>query len=96
VCKTAFLKLHNVTKSRLQKNIQHNRQETSDKRGTHNSRWNQLPQVVNDIFDFIENLPSRETHYSVKTLRAKKYLPSNLNVSKLHQNFLKLFVNMKM
>lgn len=92
ICKTAFLMLHQITKSGLEKKIQHKREETQDLRGKHESRWNQIPQeVVDDIIDFMDNLPARESHYSAKTNRSKKYLPSDLNISKLHKNFLSLF-----
>ncbi len=47
--------------------IQDNREQTHDQRGKPNNRWNCLPQeIVDDINDFIRNLPSRESHYSVK------------------------------
>ena len=92
VCKKAFLSLHQIKKSRLERKIQHKRQETHDMRGLHDNRWNQLLQeVVDDIMDFISDLPARESHYSGKTLRNRKYLSSGLNVSKLHKNFLKLY-----
>jgi hypothetical protein len=54
--------------------IQDNREQTHDQRGKHNNRWNYLPQeIVDDINDFIQNLPSRESHYLVKSFKNRKY-----------------------
>ncbi len=92
VCKNAFLILHQIKRSRLEVKIQQNREISEDLRGKHGNNWNCLPQeVVEDILDFIENLPARESHYSPKTEKNRKYLSSDLNVSKLHQKFIDLY-----
>jgi hypothetical protein len=61
-------------------------------RGKHTNRWNLIPQeVVDDILDFINGLPARDSHYSKKTVGNLKYLSTDLNISKLYNNFLTLF-----
>jgi hypothetical protein len=76
--------LHQISESRLRRKIQKDRDFSQDMRGKHGHRWNQLPQeVVDNVLDFIENLPACESHYSPKTERNKKYLSSDLNISKL-------------
>ncbi len=89
MCKNAFLQLHPIKKSRLVSKIQNNRETSEDLRGKHENQWNKLPQEVLD--DFITNLPSRESHYSPKSDRNRKYLSSDLNISKLYENFITLF-----
>jgi hypothetical protein len=76
-------------KSRLVSKIQNNRETSEDLRGKHENQWNKLPQEVLD--DFITNLPSRESHYSPKSDRNRKHLSSDLNISKLYENFITLF-----
>ncbi len=59
----------------------------------HENRWNQLPQeIADDVTDFIKDLPARESHYSPKTQGNRKYLSSDLNISKLHRNFISLYI----
>ena len=61
-------------------------------RSKHTNRWNLLPQeVLDDVLDFINDLPARDSHYSQKTVSNIKYLTSDLNISKIHNNFLILF-----
>jgi hypothetical protein len=92
VCKTAFCQLHNITKSRLNRKVLTNRESTEDLRGKHQNQWNKIPQeVVDDVNDFIDNLPARESHYSPKTEKTKKYLNSDLNISKLYNNFISIY-----
>jgi hypothetical protein len=96
VCKNAFLQLHQIKKSRLVSKVQSNREISEDLRGKHENQWNNLPQeVLDDVIDFIRNLPSRESHYSPKTERNRKYLSSDLNISKLFKNFIELFSEYK-
>jgi len=70
VCKTAFLKLHQIKDSRLRRKIKTNRDETEIKTGKHDSRPNKIPlEVEMDIREFIENYPSRERVTIVKLLK---------------------------
>jgi hypothetical protein len=92
VCKNAFCMLHDIKPSRLRTKILTNRESTEDMRGKHENQWNKLPQeVIDDIIDFINSLPARESHYSPKTESNRKYLNSDLNKTKLHQSFISLF-----
>jgi hypothetical protein len=59
VCKKAFLTLHNIKRSRLEKKIRTNRDQTQDMRrriGHHSYSF----EVECDLRQFIENYPSRE------------------------------------
>lgn len=90
ICKNAFIQLHQIKRSRLEKKVQKNRDISLDMRGMHENRWNQLPQeIADDVTGFIKDLPVRESHYSPKTQGNRKYL-SYLNISKLHRNFISL------
>jgi hypothetical protein len=76
--------------------VHNNREISEDLIGKHKNQWNKLPQEVSDdVIDFITNLPSRESHYSPKTERNRKYLSSDLNISKLFKNFIELFSEYK-
>lgn len=89
VCKNAFLILHNIKDSKLRKKIQRNRNETEDKRGKHNSHVNKIPlEVEIDIRDFLENYPSRETHYGTSVKTGRKYIESDKNINILFNEFI--------
>ncbi len=49
-----------------------NRDISEDLRKKHGSNCNFLPQQVLDVFDFIDNLPDRESHYSPKSEKNRK------------------------
>ncbi len=69
-----------------------NKEIVEDLRGKHNNRWNKLPQeVLDDVIDFITNLPAQESHYPPKTQSNREYLSSDLNISKLHKNFISIY-----
>jgi len=61
-------------------------------RGKHGNNWNCLPQeVLDDVLDFIDNLPARESHYPPKSGKNRKYLSSDMNVAKLHRKLIDLY-----
>jgi hypothetical protein len=91
VCKNSFI-LHKIKKSRLVSKILKNRDISNDLRGKHGDNWNCLPQeVLDDVLDFIDNLPARESHYSPKSEKNRKYLSSDMNVAKLYRKFIDLY-----
>ncbi len=91
VCKNSFI-LHKIKKSRLVSKILKNRDISNDLRGKHGNNWNCLPQeVLDDVLDFIDNLPARESHYSPKSEKNRKYLSSDMNVAKLYRKFIDLY-----
>ncbi len=47
------------------------------------------------VLNYYKNLSSRESHYSPKTERNRKYLSSDLNKSKRFKNFIELFSEYK-
>jgi hypothetical protein len=59
VCKKAFLALHNIKRSRLEKKILTNRDQTQDMRGRIRHHRYSF-EVECHIREFIENYPSRE------------------------------------
>jgi hypothetical protein len=62
LCKQAFLKLHQIQESRLRRKVYENREQNEDMRGHHQYRYSTIPlEVGNDIREFIENYPSRES-----------------------------------
>jgi hypothetical protein len=83
VCKNSFVILHQIKKSRLVSKILKNRDISEDLRGKHGNNWNCLPQeVLDNVLDFIDNLPSRESHYTPKSEKNRKCLFSDMNVAK--------------
>ncbi|CAH1988271.1 unnamed protein product [Acanthoscelides obtectus] len=90
VCKTAFLNLHSISNSRLQRlnRLFVSQSSPRDLRGTHNNRPHTLqPQVTSKIHHHIESFPRRTSHYSSKEIH---YLDSNLNVKTMYNLFVKL------
>jgi len=92
ICKNGFLILHNIKSSRLRKKILRNREVTEDLRGKHDSHINKIPlEVVLDIREFIENYPSRESHYCSSVKTGRKYIDSDKNVAILHREFIDIY-----
>lgn len=90
VCKKAFVSLHGLTNRRIetiQANIQRTRNPPKDKRGIHLNRKNTLTaRIKNVIYQHIKSLKGRSSHYSINKT-GQIYLPSDLNVKKMHQMF---------
>ncbi len=81
-CSTAFLIIQNIKYSRLRKKIYNN---SEDKRGKRNSNY-QIPlEVEQNIREFIENYPFRESHHSSSVKTGRKYIESEKNIS-IHLN----------
>lgn len=95
ICKTAFLMLHRIKESRLRKKIYRNRSDSEDKRGKHNSHYKIPLEVEEDIREFIENYPSRESHYSPSVKTGRKYIESTKNISILFDEFIEKFYEYK-
>ena len=92
VCKKAFLTLHNIKDSRLRCKIFQNRDQTKDLRGLHEVKYNCIPlEVEQDIREFIENYPSRESHYSDSVKTGRKYVGSDKTIASLHREFIDIY-----
>jgi hypothetical protein len=87
VCKKAFLALHNIKRSRLEKKIRTNRDQTQDMRGRIGHHRYSF-EVECDIREFIENYPSRESHYCDSVRTGRKYLGPDKNITSIHKEFL--------
>ncbi len=65
-----------------------NHNNSEDKRGKHDSH-HQIPLGIEQyIHKFIENYPSRESHYSSSVKTGRKYIESNKNISILFNEFI--------
>lgn len=98
VCYKSFLSLHGITAKRLQ-NLQQSLKTTGlpplDMRGKHSSRPNKLPDdVVNSVIEHIQSFKSRKSHYGLAKSQ-KRYLPEELNVSKMFCLYKKAFPDNK-
>lgn len=92
-CKKAFLNLHGITKSRLERLQKHlsndNGTAPTDRRGKHQNRANRLPENTNaKIREHILSFPKYKSHYSRKDNLHRYYLSPLLSISKLHQLYL--------
>ncbi len=66
-----------------------NRSETEYKTGKHDIRPNKIPlEVELDIREFLENYPSRESHYSLSVKTGRKYIESDKNIKSLFREFI--------
>jgi hypothetical protein len=89
VCVKAFLTLHKIKYSRLRRKVLKNRSETEYKTGKHNIRPNKIPlEVELDIREFLENYPSRESHYNPRAKTGRKYIESDKNMKSLFREFI--------
>lgn len=87
LCQKAFLALHGIFKSRLEKKVRTAAQPT-DNRGRHATRPNRTSlESLEKIRKFLSELPARESHYTRSDSRNRKYLDPNLSITKLHENF---------
>lgn len=93
VCKTAFCGLHGIKKARVERLGNHKSKPGHstppiDRRGkSEGSRRNMSENLVNQVKGHINSFPKRISHYS-RRHSGKKYLPSDLNVSKMHDLYL--------
>jgi hypothetical protein len=66
-----------------------NRSEPEYKTGKHDIRLNKIPlEVELDIREFLENYPSRESHYSLSVKTGRKYIESDKNIKSLFREFI--------
>nr|CAI5850995.1 unnamed protein product [Callosobruchus analis] len=90
VCKKAFLRLHAISNSRLQRlnKLLREGRTPVDLRGKHNIRRHVLPlEVTAKIKEQIESFPTKISHYSSK--KTIKYLDGRLNVKTMYELFIK-------
>ena len=88
VCQAAFLGLHGIKRSRLQKKVLNFSDEIGDKRGKHDNHVQVEATVKENIRKHIKNFPARESHYSRSKGVHRKYLDASLNVAKMHRLYL--------
>jgi hypothetical protein len=90
VCQYAFLNIMGLKQSSLRKKVQNKRNESEDKRGKHQNNNKKIPDfVIRDINDFLQNLPTEQSHY-VKNDR--KYLSTDFgSVANVHRVFIDIF-----
>lgn len=89
VCKITFCETFGITQKRvtvLCKKILSGDLSVQDKRGGKRPQRNQL--WKQKIIEFIASIPSRESHYGREKHPNKRYLSSDLNMSKLYTAFL--------
>lgn len=92
VCLKAFLAIHGVTIARihrLQNSLLYCGKSPKDGRGKHHNREHKYPNCIVDLIKHhIKSFAARKSHYSLKDNPNRKYLPENLNVSKMHNMFI--------
>lgn len=99
VCKKAFMSLHGIGRGKVDyilASLKGTGNAPIDKRGKHgNNPHAHSEQSKELVRRHINSLKTRESHYSLKDT-SKKYLPEDLNVTKLHNMFKQLNPDVKM
>lgn len=96
VCKKAFLSLHAISNSRLQRlnTLLKAGNTPVDLRGKHNTRRHVKPPEYNTIIkDHIESFPSKTSHYS--SSKVIQYLDSKLSVKAMYELLVKKWPDLK-
>lgn len=92
VCRKAFVAVHGITKhrtDRLASCLREGITAPPDRRGKHGSRPNKIPgEIIRLVDEHIRSFPKRSSHYSREKNDGKYYLPSDLNVLKMHKLYL--------
>lgn len=96
ICQKAFLALHGITKSRLERLQKHlsngNNTAPIDQRGKHANRPNKVPdEVVAQVRQHILSFPRYRSHYSRKDNLHRYYLSPLLSVSKMYELYLQKY-----
>lgn len=90
VCKAAFMSLHGIGRGKVDfilKSLKLSGDPPKDHRGKHKNRKHAIPEEMKiQIYNHINSLKGRESHYSLKDSR-KIYLPAELNIKKLFAMF---------
>lgn len=101
VCRDAFCSLHGIGRKKVE--ITQNLLKlghsapSPDKRGYHKNRPHKIDDdVINSIVSHIKQFPAEESHYSRNKNQNRKYLSPLLNVSQLHQLYIKQCKEKKM
>ncbi|XP_063223337.1 uncharacterized protein LOC134531565 [Bacillus rossius redtenbacheri] len=91
VCRKAFMSVHGIGKGKVNyilQSLKSSGDASRDKRGKHKNRVHALPDETNQKIHYhINSLRERESLYSQKDSK-KKYLPEELNISKVYKMFL--------
>lgn len=99
VCKKAFMSLHGIGRGKVDyilASLKQTGHAPTDKRGKHgNNPHAHSEQSKELVREHIKSLKTRESHYSLKDT-TKKYLPEDLNVTKLHNMFKQLHPDVKL
>lgn len=94
VCKSTFLAVHAITKSRVERIcdlVFKNNFAPRDLRGTHVNRPNQIPDdIKKQVHRHINSIPRRRSHYGGDKTLMHRYLSPELNVKKLHSMYMEL------
>ena len=90
VCKSAFLKLFNIGRKKLERIRNQISQgqpiPTKDKRGRHMTRKNQTPKEQLDIVrQHIKSFPAEMSHYSRNKNEHRLYLSPTLSINKMYE-----------
>lgn len=95
ICQNAFLCVLNIKRSKLRTkitNITGRDGPFDETRGRHLNRAHRIDsEAIKSVIQFVEDLPSRESHYSRETQKVRKYLAPDLSISELHRMFLDRF-----
>lgn len=91
VCKNFFSSVLQVSKSKIDKCIQKKQKNASDctvdRRGKHKSHKKSPANKIRNIVKFINSLPHYESHYVREANPGRKYLPPNLNLKILYEEY---------
>ena len=97
VCKKAFYSIHGVTKHRVDRiasSLKIGISAPPDLRGKHMNRPNKMPDaILQNIENHINSFPRRSSHYSRDKNDRKFFLPTELNISKMHRLYLEKYEN---
>ncbi|CAG4953463.1 unnamed protein product [Parnassius apollo] len=77
-----------IKRDRLKRKIQHKEKDIQDGRGRHANHPTCDSNTMDKIHEFLNNFPSRESHYSRSSNKHRKFLNSNLTIALLHLKFL--------
>lgn len=98
VCRKAFTSIHGITKKKVEyliNSLKLTGHSPKDQRGKHHNRTHKhSDEVLNLMKSHIDSFNGRGAHYSSKD-SSKKYLPEDLNVSKMHSLFKNKYPDLK-
>ncbi|CAH0720700.1 unnamed protein product, partial [Brenthis ino] len=89
LCQKAFVSIHGIKKDRLESKVKHREKDIQDGRGRHSNHTSYDEETIENVRNFIENLPARDTYSTRSGNKCKKYLDSNLTVAEIHRTNIK-------